>query len=212
MGLLMRRKLVLITLSFVATAVSTMGQTAADLKTKYGEPVRAYVVGEEIWMTPEYTADGQVCQMRLYPKRVGPANHNYLSKRLSFQELNSVLNELVPPNMRGARKEPFGQTITGGGSAWTTYPYEKVTFVFISSFKVDPGTVELKPYVFLDETLSNPDRKSSKHLNASADDFLDSEQSKTEIVTIKWNDRKCVSGAAPRTDSGSRSKTRPLLP
>jgi len=210
----MRRKLVLITLSFITTAVSTMGQTAADLNTKYGEPVRAYVVGEGIWMTPDYTADGQVCQMRLYPMRVGAAGHNYLSHRLSFQELNSVLNELVPPKMRGAKKGSFAQTATGGGSAWTTYPYEKVTFVFISSFKVDLTTVQLKPYVFSEDVLSNASGKSTMNHNATTDDFMDSQQFNTEIVTIKWNDRKCVSDAAQRADSGSKSKTgaRPLLP
>jgi hypothetical protein len=204
----------MITLSFVVSAVSTLGQTAADLNAKYGEPVRAYIVGEHIWMTPDYTTDGQVCQMRLYPMRVGAAGHNYLSHRFSFQELQAVLNEIVPPKTRGAKKESFAQTATGGGSAWTTYPYEKVTFVFISSFKVDPTTVQLKPYVFSEKALSNADRKSTKNHNASADDFLDSEHSNTEIVTITWNDRKCVSDATQRTDSGSKSKAgaRPLLP
>jgi hypothetical protein len=203
----MRRKIILIALLFVASAVSTMGQTAVDLTAKYGEPVRAYIVGEHIWMTPDYTSDGQVCQMRLYPMRVGAADHNYLSHRLSFQELKSVLNELVPPKVRGAKKESFAQTVTGGGSAWTTYPYEKVTFVFISSFKVDPATVQLKPYVFSAKALSNAERKSTKSYDATADDFVDSAQSEPEIVTITWNDRKCVSDAAQRADSGTKSNT-----
>src|SRR5437868_6430334 len=124
---------------FLLYAGSAGGQTASDIEVSYGKPVNAYSVSEHIWMTPEYTADGQVCQMRLYPKRIS-SDTNYLSKQLPFEELKEVLNQLVPLNARGVKKEPFGITATGGGAAWTTYTYEKVTFVFTSSFKVDPDS------------------------------------------------------------------------
>ena len=187
----MKLKLILITLSFVASAISAMGQTAADLNAKYGEPVRAYTVSESIWMTPEYASDGQVCRMRLYPIRLDANSGNHLAHRLQFPELNSVLNKLVPLKERGAKKESFAQTATGGGSAWTTYPYEKVTFVFISPFKMD-ATTPLKPYTFSEKAISNTEGSTTKNHDASADDFRVSEQFNTEIVTITWNDRKCV--------------------
>ncbi len=190
----MKYKLTMITLFLLASVISAAAQTAADLTTKYGEPVRTYTVSEHIWMTPEYTADGQVCQMRLYPRRIGDAGDNYLSNRLPFQELRLVLNELAPPITRGVKKDPFGQTATGGGAAWTTYAYEKVSFVFISSFKIDPSTVNLKPYVFSENLRSNADAREIpvSNPNAGDNDFLDSEQSKTEIVTVVWNGRTCT--------------------
>lgn len=173
---------------------SVHGQTASDLETKYGKPLPAYVVSESIWMTPDYAPDGQVCGMRLYPKRIGP-NTNYLTKELPFEELKEVLNQLVPPDLRGPKKEPFGQSATGGGAAWTTYTYGKVTFVFTSSFRVDPDawknsreyvfTVPAEPY---DEERVKPTIEEE----ASADDFLFSKAMKTEIVTVRWKDRQCA--------------------
>jgi hypothetical protein len=74
---------------------SAIGQTVADVETEYGKPTPAYSVSEHIWMTPEYAFDGQVCRMRLYPKRIS-ADTNYLSQKLPFEELREVLNELVP--------------------------------------------------------------------------------------------------------------------
>ncbi len=120
---------------------SAQGQTASDLETKYGKALSAYVVNENIWMMPDYAPDGQVCGMRLVPKRIGP-NTNYLTKQLPFEELKEVLNQLVPLDLRGPKKEPFGQTATGGGAAWTTHTYAKVTFIFTSSFRVDPNALE----------------------------------------------------------------------
>jgi hypothetical protein len=141
-------------------------------------------------MTPEYTADGQVCQMRLYPKRIS-SDTNYLSKQLPFKELKGVLNQLVPLNLRGAKKESFGTTATGGGAAWTTYSYDKVTFVFTSSFKVAPDSwKDSKAYVFSAGVV--PSDEKPEDSIPSDDDFLHSQTSSTEIVTIKWNDRKCA--------------------
>ena len=166
------------------------GQTASDIEIKYGKPINVYSVSENIWMTPEYTADGQVCEMRLYPKRIAPGT-NYLSRQLLFAELKGVLNQLAPPNTRGPKKESFGITVTGGGAAWTTYPYQKVTFVYISAFKINSASLkELESYDFsAQEFLSG--RKPENAL-PSDDDFFPSQASNTEIVTITWKDRKCA--------------------
>jgi hypothetical protein len=84
------------------SATLALGQTAKDIETKFGEPTNAYSVSEHIWMTPEYGADGQVCQMRFYPKRIGP-NIDFLSTHLRFDQLTAILNRLVPPNIRGIK-------------------------------------------------------------------------------------------------------------
>jgi hypothetical protein len=183
----MRAKLAVIILSLCVTP--SFGQTVSDIEMKYGKPIYAYSVSEHIWMTPEYSVDGQVCRMRLYPKRIAPET-DYLSKQLYFEELKEVLNQLVPPRLRGAKKESFGLTGTGGGAAWTTYQYEKVTFVFTFSLRVDPRSWnELESHTFpLDEYLSRQPKKTPP----SNDDFSASQGSKTEIVTVEWNDRRCA--------------------
>jgi hypothetical protein len=172
-------------------ASSAFGQTVAEFEAKYGKPMEVYSVSENIWMTPEFTTDGQVCKMRLYPKRINGAT-NYLSRRLPFAELTDVLNVLVPTNSRGKKNESFGATATGGPAAWTTYGYDKVTFTFISSFRA-LGNVESLPlkkgdFVFPNESQAAKGTESSA---PSSDDFRYSQSSATEIVTIKWNDRKC---------------------
>jgi hypothetical protein len=175
---------------FMLCVSSAFGQTASDIELKYGKPVSSYSVSEHIWMTADYAVDGQVCQMRLYPKRIAP-DTNYLTQKLPFEELTAVLNRLVPSNDRGGKKETFGITATGGGASWTTYAYEKVTFVFASSLRLDPDSEKgLQPYTFLvPETLNDAQSENTK---LSEFDFSRSKGSDAEIVTIKWNDRKCV--------------------
>ena len=172
---------------FLLCAGPAVGQTASDIEGKFGRPVGVYSVSGHIWMTPDYTADGQVCRMRLYHKRVA-SDTNYLSGTLPFDELKGVLNRLVPPNARGFKKELFGMSATGGGAAWTTYPYEKVIFTFTSSFEVDP-VKRLKPYTFT-VSHSSSDVK-AEDPTPTDDDFSPSGVSNAEIVTIEWSDRRC---------------------
>jgi hypothetical protein len=182
-------KNILVAIIFMLYANSAFGQTASDIEMKYGKPVMAYAVSEHIWMTPEYAVDGQVCQMRLYPRRIA-VDTNYFSRSLPFEELKGVLNQLVPLNTRGTKKESFGISATGGGAAWTTYPYEKVTFIFTSSFKVDPDSFQkLKPFVF--SVKESPFDMSPENLAPSDEDFFRSQSSSAEFVTITWSDRTC---------------------
>lgn len=173
----------------VLASGSIYAQTAGDIQAKYGKPANVYSVSEHIWMTPEFASDGQVCRMRLYPKRVSD-NTNYGARDLPFNELREVLNALVGLDTRGPKKESFGATATGGGAAWTTYDYENVTFTFVSFF---PSTryqgVILKrgEYVFPSRQ-SKPVATGSK---PSANDFVEWVSTRTEIVTITWTARSC---------------------
>jgi len=177
---------VLILLLSVTTA---FGQTASEIESRFGVPLRVYSLTEHIWMTPDYTSDGQVCQMKLFAKRVGRET-DYLSNQLPFEELKSILNRLVPPATRGLKGESFGLTDTGGGIAWTTYPYEKASFVFTFRLTVGKGYLkQSEPVSFsADEMLSY--RKPAK-TPPSYDDFDNSQSASLEIVTIKWTGRKC---------------------
>ncbi len=184
----MRNEILLVILSLYGS--SALGQSSSNLEMRYGKPVITYQVSENIWMTPEYSADGEICRMRLHPRRFSE-KANYLSPTLPFQELTAVLNELVPLKSRGAKKDPFNNGAAGGGADWMTYAYENVTFTFVSSFDpppdswkhretfvftVEPSTTELKT------TITEP----------SEDDFSPSRITRPQIVTIKWNGRQCV--------------------
>lgn len=168
-----------------------LGQSAIDLDARYGKPTSVYSVSEHIWMNAQLGSDGQVCQVRLFPKRVSD-DTNYLSQKLPLDELIDVLNALVPIDQRGAKRESFGATATGGPSAWTTYAYEKATFTFISSFPksgFDHSTLKKGEFVF-----SIQDTEGGQKLGSSPpseDDFRDSRKSGPEIVAVLWNNRRC---------------------
>ena len=175
---------------FVLSVVPTFGQTASELERRYGKPVSVYSVSEHIWMAPDYAADGQVCRMRLFPRRLGK-ERDYLGSELLFPELNEVLNQIVPLHSRGLKKGAFGQTSLGGGTAWTTYEYENVSFSFIFSYKLDPNILEKAEA----HVLTGPDPEglpTRTKTPPTLDDFAGSENSRTEIVTINWNRRPCA--------------------
>jgi len=170
--------------------IPTFGQTVSEVERRYGKPVSVYSVSEHIWMTPDYSADGQICRMRLYPRRLGEKT-DYLISQLLFPELNEVLNEIVPPHLRGSKKDGFGLTSLGGGTAWTTYEYEDVTFDFVFSYKLDPDVLKRAEA----RVLTGPDPEGlpvRKKTPPSLDDFAASKNSQTEIVTLIWNHRPCL--------------------
>ena len=175
---------------FLLSFTPAIGQTISEVERRYGKPVPVYSVSEHIWMTPDYSADGQVCRMRLYPRRLGWET-DYLGSQLLFPELNQTLNEIVPPHLRGSKKDGFGQTSLGGGTAWTTYEYENVSFTFIFSYKLDPDILEKAKH----KVLTGPDPEQlplPKKMRSSLADFAGSKDSPTEIVMIRWNHRPCT--------------------
>jgi hypothetical protein len=180
---------------FSLCVVPTFAQTASEVERRYGKPVSVesavsvYSVSEHIWMTPEYSADGQVCRMRLYPRRLD-RNQGSLRSQLFFPELVPVLNHMVPLHLRGSKKDSFGDSILGGETAWTIYEYENVSFNFVSTYKLDPDIVKKAEAA----VLTGPDPESlasRKKTPPSPDDFSGSETLPTEIVTISWNHRPC---------------------
>ena len=184
----MLARLVVIIFCICVTRID--GQTLSEVNLKYGKPTNAYSVSPHISMTPDFAPDGQVCQMRLYPKHINRET-SYLSPQLYFEELNGVLNQLVPFDSRGGKKESFGLTDFGGGAAWTTYEYERVTFIFIFTFafKIDPGVKrETEPMSLPEAEIPVRPQKTTP----SIDDFAPSQSTKTEIVKILWNGRKCA--------------------
>ncbi|HEY0727142.1 MAG TPA: hypothetical protein VGD38_03670, partial [Pyrinomonadaceae bacterium] len=100
-------------------------------------------------------------------------------------------NRLIPPMTRGNKGELFGYTDTGGGMAWTTYPYERVNFVFTFPSRIDKEALkQSEPFSFSAEEMASY-RKPEK-TPPTDKDFDNSAPDKLEIVTIVWNGRKCA--------------------
>lgn len=91
---------------------------------------------------------------------------------------------------RGAKKKPFdGLWTTGGGSMWATFNYERVYITYSAGFLVtyDPTSLKKGEFVF-SLPPGQPDNETKPE-----DDFLLFHDSRVEIVTITWHDRKCSS-------------------
>ncbi len=172
----------------VFSVISAFGQSRAEIEAKFGQPVNAYLVGERIWMSPEYASDGQVCRMTFYPRRFSSTT-NYLTNQLPFDEFRSVIDAIVPVAVRGAQKEPFrnGTWNGGGGVRWTNFIYERVTISYVAGFRYNPalGSGE---FVILDNDEISKEKEKPK---TTKEDFSLYSDSTAEIVTVQWNDRKC---------------------
>ena len=186
----MRGKLIAAILALYSA--SAFGQTAAEIEARYGKPVgKAHSVSEHVWLEAEYGADGQVCRMRVYPKGIQPnSNREFIT--FPYDEVKNVLNQLVPLNTRGMKQGAFGFfSSLGGGVAWTTYPYEKVTFTFYFLFRIDQE-VSREPKPVRIPALEFPSDRELKDMLPSEDDFSPIKGLKGDLFKIEWKDRKCA--------------------
>lgn len=176
------------------------GQTISEIETKYGQSEKVYSLGSNIWMSAEYAADGQVCRMNLFPKRVS-GNNVYLFKELPFEDFKNSVDLLVPLDKRGARKEPFESSAHGAGVFWTIFAYEKVTIQYSVDRQINFDPLKpRKTFVFSPKTTSSTDKnpknmkesKASQTAEKGPDSFPPYRAAGYEIVTIRWNDRRCA--------------------
>src|SRR5580692_7611061 len=92
-----------ITFGFVLlAATSAFGQIdASSLRSKYGPPLdrETFIVRPGIEMVVDYGSSRQVCQIKLPSgdRMVGSVPAGVITK----QQLNEVLDEVVPPSVRG---------------------------------------------------------------------------------------------------------------
>jgi len=89
------------------TAVVATAQTPKTLRQKYGQPtfdtydgqpVEIYKVRPDIKVTLRYTKDGEICSMFIAPLS---GTTNGKPSLLKSQELDEVIDELVPKDQRG---------------------------------------------------------------------------------------------------------------
>jgi hypothetical protein len=168
-------------LIFLAASIS--GQTAVQLKQKYGEPIQSYAVSDSIWMQPDFSADGRICRAQFYPKRVSDKTY-YIIHALPRTELKELIERFAPPSIRG--KIILGTTLNfGGGMVRQSIIYEKISFSFLSPF--DPY------FDILSENAKKELKKSknpSTNLNKAAEEIEIPDD--TEILTIVWNESGCA--------------------
>jgi hypothetical protein len=100
------------------------------LRSKYGAPLdrETFTVRPGIEMVVDYGPSKQVCRVQLPSGRqiVGDVPPGAITK----QQIDEVLNEVVPPSLRG--KELGGMATGSGVGVMTSNDYEHVT---ISEFK-----------------------------------------------------------------------------
>lgn len=111
-------------------AVAALGQTSTDLGAKYPH-VAAYKVRPEVLMTASFGADGQACEMTLekrmkQEKRTTNDSGIVIGDSFSEQEVRSLVDDLVPEDLRGRDlTRRFNGTIEGR-SVTREYTYENL--------------------------------------------------------------------------------------
>jgi hypothetical protein len=177
----MRQTLLLVCLC-LALMSPAFGQTVTELREQYGQPIEAYSVSEHIWMTPEFAEGGQVCSMRLYPKRIS-ATTNYLGQdKLNYWELKKVLEQLAPTETRGNETKSSGLTMLLGQVSETVRSYDNLAITFLASIHFDGPLARLPESSRVNTGESSVPKKSLDDLDVPRD---------AEIAAISWFGRGC---------------------
>jgi hypothetical protein len=178
----------------VLSCILVNAQNSREIERTYRKQPDIYLVSETLWMTPSYSENGQVCMMRVYPRAISK-NASYLGPYLDINSALNFINRLFPVETRGRRESGFGMSDLGGGVIWTSFNYDNVQFVFISTYdqtklveqmaKSEP--VDLGP---IDEAAI---AESQKREDAKSDDQLMREHALNErVLEIYWPNRKCA--------------------
>ena len=187
----MKYSIKLVICIFALTCNCVYAQKAKDIEASFGQREKVYSVSTHLWMTPTYGADGRLCLMRVYPKRVSN-NINYLDDKFDIDEALMFINSFAPLETRGARENGFGMSDLGGGVVWTRFNYDRIQFVFISTFRLDkPPEVQPSAVDFpIDETTVADLRR--KEALQSDDDLIRKYTANPKVLEIYWTNRKCV--------------------
>ena len=149
-------------LSLTTATLLLMLNTAATKQQRFAKyrKIEAYEVRPGILMIPRYTADGELCEIGLERLHYSPKLIR-LESDLSREEINQILDELVPADERGKPpKDTTSTLITQSGPSMTTnIEYENV------SIQIYGATLP------------------SKHKNEIAVSEV--------VATIKWKQRAC---------------------
>jgi hypothetical protein len=121
---------------------NTLHYTSAELHGRYGQPdAERFRVRPNFTLTAEYGPDRQACAMRIQPLHELGRGESPNDLAVPGEKLNDVLDEVVPPQMRGKELGP-GQKIENA-CAGTALPieYENVRVYPYYAFCTNPPKV-----------------------------------------------------------------------
>jgi hypothetical protein len=78
----------------------TFGQTNNTENVKH-DPTETYVTGSGVSVTKRFNSRGRLCTILLRPPHSAPAKCTESTEKLTDQQVNPLLSELVPENERG---------------------------------------------------------------------------------------------------------------
>jgi hypothetical protein len=115
-------------LIFLALIVA-IPETSTEFHAKYGKPdVERFVVRSDLTLAVEYGSDGQACRMRIETRHHlghGPTS----DAGAQMDEVQSVLDEVVPEEVRGKTIGPGNRIWNSCHGALPPTEYENVTVV-----------------------------------------------------------------------------------
>lgn len=117
------------TAAVIATCLATFvllgAQPQREMFSKY-KSLEVYEVRQTVAAVPRYTADGHVCEVSLQRLLASPDRVN-LDPNLSDQEINAMVDDLVPNEERGARVGGPGIKVeVSGNTAVGTVSYANI--------------------------------------------------------------------------------------
>jgi hypothetical protein len=127
-----------IVLALLFTAKSAVAQTPAELESKYGSPVNAYVVRTGLLLMTKYDVSGQVCEMSVIESRTPGAN---IITRipLNAEIVPKLIEELIPEGERGKKTRLYGFVQAQGMTGQVFFNYENVSIELVQQFKPSEG-------------------------------------------------------------------------
>jgi hypothetical protein len=130
----MSAKLSLLKCCLIILSVGVRGfsQTTADLEKRYGSPVKEYEVRPGIVMMTTFSDDGQVCKMfveRRHFSETGFDQGLYLPQKMIIE----LIDELVPPEVRGGKTKGDGFSRITGQLSDQLYDYDNVSITVLES-------------------------------------------------------------------------------
>ena len=96
-------------------------------------PVEAYEVRQGILMMPRYSTDGRLCDIGIERRHYSPEKIR-LESTLSRQEIDQILEKIVPGTERGPKSQQVGGELIlqSGSSLTTTIDFENVFIQIVS--------------------------------------------------------------------------------
>lgn len=191
----MKIRITILATILVLGYTGVQAQSSYDIETKYGKRVNVYSVSEQLWMSPSYDNQGQVCLLRVFPKTVSQTT-NFLHPYLNLDETLSFIKEWFPSHTRGRRAYGSGLSDIGGGVAWTRFDFEHVRFAFISSIPRITKLPEKTDESDFDFDFPVDEAEMAEHRRQEemkTDDQLIRERvHNARVLEITWTNRKCT--------------------